>query len=119
MVLDRYRQSWELPGGSIEEDETPRQAAARAAGGGRAPVRRTVTVHRLRAVRPGARPANGVPRAVRGILRRDPGLRTHRGDLGNPLVEPPRRPPGVCTAPGRLPRRAHPVTRQRRHDPAR
>jgi 8-oxo-dGTP pyrophosphatase MutT (NUDIX family) len=29
MVLDRYRQSWELPGGSIEEGETPRQAAAR------------------------------------------------------------------------------------------
>ncbi|NYV74106.1 NUDIX hydrolase [Streptomyces sp. UH6] len=29
MVFDRYRQSWELPGGSIEEGETPRQAAAR------------------------------------------------------------------------------------------
>ncbi|MEU0922139.1 NUDIX hydrolase [Streptomyces cyaneofuscatus] len=29
MVLDRHRQSWELPGGSIEEGETPRQAAAR------------------------------------------------------------------------------------------
>ncbi|MFD8110688.1 NUDIX domain-containing protein [Streptomyces microflavus] len=29
MVFDRYRQSWELPGGSIEENESPRQAAAR------------------------------------------------------------------------------------------
>ncbi|MER8220822.1 NUDIX hydrolase [Streptomyces sp. NPDC094143] len=29
MVFDRYRQSWELPGGKIEEGETPRQAAAR------------------------------------------------------------------------------------------
>ncbi|MFC4035729.1 NUDIX hydrolase [Streptomyces polygonati] len=29
MVFDRYRQSWELAGGSIEEGETPRQAAAR------------------------------------------------------------------------------------------
>ncbi len=29
MVFDRYRQSWELPGGSIEEGESPRQAAAR------------------------------------------------------------------------------------------
>lgn len=29
MVFDRYRQSWELPGGRIEVGETPRQAAAR------------------------------------------------------------------------------------------
>ncbi|MFE6527503.1 NUDIX hydrolase [Streptomyces rochei] len=29
MVLDRHRQSWELPGGSIEEGESPRQAATR------------------------------------------------------------------------------------------
>ncbi|MFF8884002.1 NUDIX hydrolase [Streptomyces flaveolus] len=29
MVFDRYRQCWELPGGSIEEGETPRQAATR------------------------------------------------------------------------------------------
>ncbi|MEU0990334.1 NUDIX hydrolase [Streptomyces sp. NPDC005953] len=29
VVFDRYRQSWELPGGSIEKGETPRQAAAR------------------------------------------------------------------------------------------
>ncbi|MEW2626042.1 NUDIX domain-containing protein [Streptomyces sp. NPDC048106] len=29
MVFDRYRQSWELPGGSIEEGESPRRAAAR------------------------------------------------------------------------------------------
>ncbi|WP_406841476.1 NUDIX hydrolase (plasmid) [Streptomyces sp. AHU1] len=29
MVFDRCRQSWELPGGSIEEGETPRQAAVR------------------------------------------------------------------------------------------
>ncbi|MGW0607908.1 NUDIX hydrolase [Streptomyces sp. NPDC002640] len=29
MVFDRHRQTWELPGGSIEEGETPRQAAAR------------------------------------------------------------------------------------------
>ncbi|MEU0381014.1 NUDIX domain-containing protein [Streptomyces cyaneofuscatus] len=29
MVFDRYRQSWELPGGSIEENESPRHAAAR------------------------------------------------------------------------------------------
>jgi 8-oxo-dGTP pyrophosphatase MutT (NUDIX family) len=29
MVFDRYRQSWELPGGGIEEGESPRQAAAR------------------------------------------------------------------------------------------
>ncbi|WP_395577280.1 NUDIX hydrolase [Streptomyces sp. BK79] len=29
MVYDRYRKSWELPGGRIEEGETPRQAAAR------------------------------------------------------------------------------------------
>ncbi|MFV0138002.1 NUDIX hydrolase [Streptomyces sp. HMX87] len=29
MVFDRFRQVWELPGGRIEEDESPRQAAAR------------------------------------------------------------------------------------------
>ncbi|MFI6080373.1 NUDIX hydrolase [Streptomyces sp. NPDC051217] len=29
MVFDRYRQSWELPGGRIEYGETPRQAATR------------------------------------------------------------------------------------------
>ncbi|MFE9662571.1 NUDIX domain-containing protein [Streptomyces sp. NPDC005955] len=29
MVFDRYRRSWELPGGCIEEGESPRQAAAR------------------------------------------------------------------------------------------
>ncbi|GGJ80290.1 DNA mismatch repair protein MutT [Streptomyces camponoticapitis] len=29
MVFDRFRQGWELPGGRIEEDESPRQAAAR------------------------------------------------------------------------------------------
>jgi 8-oxo-dGTP pyrophosphatase MutT (NUDIX family) len=29
MVFDRYRQSWELPGGLIEEGESPRQAAVR------------------------------------------------------------------------------------------
>ncbi|MDH6521523.1 8-oxo-dGTP diphosphatase [Streptomyces sp. SAI-135] len=29
MVFDRYRRTWELPGGSIEEGESPRQAAAR------------------------------------------------------------------------------------------
>jgi 8-oxo-dGTP pyrophosphatase MutT (NUDIX family) len=29
MVFDRLRQAWELPGGQIEPDETPRQAAAR------------------------------------------------------------------------------------------
>ncbi|MFE9682028.1 NUDIX hydrolase [Streptomyces sp. NPDC006285] len=29
MVFDRYRQSWELPGGRIEQGETPRQAAVR------------------------------------------------------------------------------------------
>ncbi|MET9444406.1 NUDIX domain-containing protein [Streptomyces sp. NPDC006610] len=29
MVFDRHRQSWELPGGSIEEGETPRQAVVR------------------------------------------------------------------------------------------
>lgn len=29
MVFDRYRQSWELPGGGIEEGESPRQAATR------------------------------------------------------------------------------------------
>ncbi|WP_424893611.1 NUDIX domain-containing protein [Streptomyces sp. SAI-218] len=26
MVFDRYRRTWELPGGSIEEGESPRQA---------------------------------------------------------------------------------------------
>lgn len=29
MVFDRFRQQWELPGGSIEPGETPRQAALR------------------------------------------------------------------------------------------
>ena len=29
MVFDRYRQAWELPGGRIEEGESPRQAAVR------------------------------------------------------------------------------------------
>ncbi len=29
MVFDRYRQSWELPGGMIEPDESPRRAAVR------------------------------------------------------------------------------------------
>lgn len=29
VVFDRYRRSWELPGGGIEEGETPRRAAAR------------------------------------------------------------------------------------------
>ncbi|MGW2296840.1 NUDIX hydrolase [Streptomyces violaceorubidus] len=29
MVFDRYRQSWELPGGRIEQGESPRQAALR------------------------------------------------------------------------------------------
>ncbi|MEU3603672.1 NUDIX hydrolase [Streptomyces sp. NPDC006798] len=29
MVFDRYRQSWELPGGRIENGESPRQAAVR------------------------------------------------------------------------------------------
>ncbi|MEV8415352.1 NUDIX domain-containing protein, partial [Streptomyces niveus] len=29
MVFDRYRQSWELPGGCIEQGESPRQAALR------------------------------------------------------------------------------------------
>ncbi|MDQ0771782.1 8-oxo-dGTP pyrophosphatase MutT (NUDIX family) [Streptomyces aurantiacus] len=29
MVFDRFRQSWELPGGVIEPGETPRQAAVR------------------------------------------------------------------------------------------
>jgi 8-oxo-dGTP pyrophosphatase MutT (NUDIX family) len=29
MVFDRFRQSWELPGGRIDEGESPRQAAAR------------------------------------------------------------------------------------------
>ncbi|MGW0139670.1 NUDIX domain-containing protein [Streptomyces calvus] len=29
MVFDRFRQAWELPGGRIDPDETPRQAAAR------------------------------------------------------------------------------------------
>lgn len=29
MVFDRFRQSWELPGGRIEAGESPRQAAAR------------------------------------------------------------------------------------------
>ncbi|MFF3350496.1 NUDIX hydrolase [Streptomyces sp. NPDC002779] len=29
MVFDRFRQVWELPGGRIEEGESPRQAAAR------------------------------------------------------------------------------------------
>lgn len=29
MVFDRWRQSWELPGGRVEEGESPRQAAAR------------------------------------------------------------------------------------------
>ncbi|WP_324612197.1 NUDIX hydrolase [Streptomyces sp. MMG1533] len=29
MVFDRFRQGWELPGGRIEEGESPRQAAAR------------------------------------------------------------------------------------------
>ncbi|MDN3261088.1 NUDIX hydrolase [Streptomyces sp. CSDS2] len=29
MVFDRHRQSWELPGGSVEEGESPRQAAVR------------------------------------------------------------------------------------------
>ena len=29
MVFDRFRQSWELPGGRIEEGESPRQAAIR------------------------------------------------------------------------------------------
>ncbi|MFD7136480.1 NUDIX hydrolase [Streptomyces sp. NPDC059894] len=29
MVFDRFRQGWELPGGRIEEGETPRQAATR------------------------------------------------------------------------------------------
>lgn len=29
MVFDRYRHSWELPGGRIEEGESPRQAAVR------------------------------------------------------------------------------------------
>jgi 8-oxo-dGTP pyrophosphatase MutT (NUDIX family) len=29
MVFDRYRKSWELPGGRIEAGESPRQAAAR------------------------------------------------------------------------------------------
>ncbi|MFI7316991.1 NUDIX domain-containing protein [Streptomyces venezuelae] len=29
MVFDRFRQSWELPGGMIEPGETPRQAAVR------------------------------------------------------------------------------------------
>ncbi|MFF4693458.1 NUDIX domain-containing protein [Streptomyces sp. NPDC001307] len=29
MVFDRFRQSWELPGGMIESEETPRQAATR------------------------------------------------------------------------------------------
>ncbi|MFE0348796.1 NUDIX hydrolase [Streptomyces griseoluteus] len=29
MVFDRYRQCWELPGGRIEQDESPRQAAGR------------------------------------------------------------------------------------------
>ncbi|MEV7061062.1 hypothetical protein AB0407_36895 [Streptomyces microflavus] len=34
MVFDRYRQSWELPGGSIEENESPRQACRTRADGG-------------------------------------------------------------------------------------
>lgn len=29
MVFDRYRRTWELPGGHIETGESPRQAAAR------------------------------------------------------------------------------------------
>lgn len=29
MVFDRFRRRWELPGGSVEEGESPRQAAAR------------------------------------------------------------------------------------------
>ncbi|MFC8080617.1 NUDIX hydrolase [Streptomyces sp. NPDC057307] len=29
MVFDRYRQSWELPGGRVERGESPRQAAVR------------------------------------------------------------------------------------------
>lgn len=29
MVFDRFRQGWELPGGRVEQGETPRQAAAR------------------------------------------------------------------------------------------
>lgn len=29
MVFDRYRQHWELPGGGIEQGETPREAAVR------------------------------------------------------------------------------------------
>ncbi|MEU9924036.1 NUDIX hydrolase [Streptomyces griseoluteus] len=29
MVFDRYRQTWELPGGRIEQGESPRQAAGR------------------------------------------------------------------------------------------
>jgi ADP-ribose pyrophosphatase YjhB (NUDIX family) len=29
MVFDRYRQAWELPGGRIEEGESPRRAAGR------------------------------------------------------------------------------------------
>jgi 8-oxo-dGTP pyrophosphatase MutT (NUDIX family) len=29
MVFDRFRQAWELPGGQIDPDETPRQAAVR------------------------------------------------------------------------------------------
>ncbi|MER7565284.1 NUDIX hydrolase [Streptomyces sp. NPDC048523] len=29
LVLDRYRRHWELPGGRIEDGESPRQAAAR------------------------------------------------------------------------------------------
>jgi 8-oxo-dGTP pyrophosphatase MutT (NUDIX family) len=29
LVLDRYRGHWELPGGRIEDGESPRQAAAR------------------------------------------------------------------------------------------
>ncbi|MGW3405059.1 NUDIX hydrolase [Streptomyces zhihengii] len=29
MVFDRYRQSWELPGGGLEQSESPRRAAER------------------------------------------------------------------------------------------
>jgi 8-oxo-dGTP diphosphatase len=29
MVFDRWKQAWELPGGSLEENETPRSAAQR------------------------------------------------------------------------------------------
>ncbi|CAM5534670.1 hypothetical protein SCYAM73S_01367 [Streptomyces cyaneofuscatus] len=118
MVLDRHRQSWELSRGEHRRGRNPPTGSrARAAGGDRAPVD-----ERMRFI--------GYARFVLAPDRRTEYLALYAGSCAETRTFEPTEEiaairwwnllehlPGGCSAPGRLPRRAHPVTRQRRHHP--